>query len=68
MLRTKAMTTSSSTTTSPLTNILDIYQKILQVEGWQGLFKGTFPRIFRAILSGAVQFTSYELGKSFISK
>ncbi len=38
----------------------------VQEEGFIGLFVGIYPRISRSIISGAIQFGSYEVSKNLL--
>jgi len=49
-------------------NYLDALTKLAKEEGISGLFAGTAPRVSKAILSGAIQFATYEETKRSISK
>lgn len=49
------------------TSYVDALVEIAQKEGVPALWTGTLPRVGKAIISGAVQFGSYELSKSSIS-
>ena len=44
-------------------NTLSAMTRILRQEGPAALFLGLAPRVFRAVLSGALQFSTYELTK-----
>lgn len=39
-------------------------QQIAAQEGWQSLFLGMYPRLVRAVMSGAIQFASYEMTRN----
>lgn len=52
----------------PYTGIGDCLQRISREEGPAKLFSGLVPRLTRAVLSGAIQFSSYEVTKGFFSK
>jgi len=41
-------------------NMYDALIRILQVEGWGGLYKGIVPSIVKAAPAGAVTFVAYE--------
>ncbi|XP_010269464.1 PREDICTED: mitochondrial thiamine pyrophosphate carrier [Nelumbo nucifera] len=41
-------------------NMYDAVHRILQMEGWSGLYKGIFPSIVKAAPAGAVTFVAYE--------
>eukprot|EP00960_Hanusia_phi_P033299 750391-Hanusia_phi.AAC.8 len=49
-------------------NTLSALQKIIREEGPGALMLGVTPRILRAILSGAIQFTTYEFTKGAVKK
>ncbi|KAG5177777.1 hypothetical protein JKP88DRAFT_169789, partial [Tribonema minus] len=42
-------------------------RKIVSEEGFPALWAGTTPRIGRSLLSGAIQFSSYEFTKGLFS-
>ncbi|KAK1390479.1 Mitochondrial thiamine pyrophosphate carrier [Heracleum sosnowskyi] len=42
------------------TNIVDAFYRILQKEGWAGLYKGIIPSVVKAAPAGAVTFLTYE--------
>ncbi|KAL2603985.1 hypothetical protein AAZV13_09G043300 [Glycine max] len=42
-------------------NMLDAMKRILQMEGWAGLYKGILPSTVKAAPAGAVTFVAYEL-------
>jgi solute carrier family 25 S-adenosylmethionine transporter 26 len=42
--------------------------RLAREEGLKGLFAGATPRVGKAILSGAIQFATYEETKQSISK
>jgi hypothetical protein len=44
-------------------NTLSAMTRILREEGPAALFLGLAPRVFRAVLSGALQFSTYEFTK-----
>jgi hypothetical protein len=46
---------------------LEMIQNMVKEEGVQALFLGTYPRLARAVVSGAVQFASYELTRNYFS-
>ncbi|GLT32477.1 hypothetical protein SLA2020_071430 [Shorea laevis] len=41
-------------------NMFDAFKRILQSEGWAGLYKGIIPSIVKAAPAGAVTFVAYE--------
>lgn len=41
-------------------NMFDALQRILQLEGWAGLYKGIVPSTVKAAPAGAVTFVAYE--------
>jgi len=47
---------------------IDRLTKIAKEEGVQELFAGTTPRIAKAVLSGAIQFATYEVTKKKLSE
>lgn len=47
--------------------IRNITREIYLEEGLSAFFSGTTPRAFRAIVSGAVQFASYEISQNFLN-
>ncbi len=49
------------------TNLAAIMSEIAEAGRWQAFFLGTYPRLLRAVLSGAIQFTSYELTRNYFS-
>lgn len=49
-------------------NYLDALAKLGREEGISGLFAGASPRVGKAILSGAIQFATYEETKQSILK
>lgn len=49
-------------------NYVRTLRDITRTEGLQALFVGTVPRVGKAVLSGAVQFGSYEFTKGSMSK
>lgn len=49
-------------------NYLDALAKLAREEGISGLFAGASPRVGKAILSGAIQFATYEETKQSILK
>ena len=55
---------SSSLEESPAPSYLGILSGIAREEGFAALWTGTLPRVGKAIISGAVQFGSYEFSKS----
>ena len=55
---------SSSLEESPAPSYLGILSGIAREEGLAALWTGTLPRVGKAIISGAVQFGSYEFSKS----
>eukprot|EP01036_Dinobryon_divergens_P028868 gene28868-37879_t len=72
-----SLSISSSTTTSPpppdssvlrQANIFAEVVSIYRGEGWAGLFAGLSPRLVRAVVSGAVQFATYEVTQNILSK
>lgn len=49
-------------------NYLDALTNLAKEEGISGLFAGAAPRVGKAILSGAIQFATYEETKQSIAK
>ena len=47
-------------------NMLDAMQRILQLEGWAGLYKGIIPSTVKAAPAGAVTFVAYELTSDWL--
>lgn len=41
--------------------MFDAVQRILQLEGWAGLYKGIIPSTIKAAPAGAVTFVAYEM-------
>jgi len=67
VVRNRVMTSENTKDSSSATywqNLVTIYEG----EGVKGLFAGSSPRVGKAILSGAIQFATYEETKSSISK
>jgi len=61
-----ATTTPTNTTTNPLVGYLDTFVQIRENEGMVALFRGSIPRVGKALLSGAIQFATYEETKQQI--
>lgn len=59
-------TTPTNTTTNPLVGYLDAFVQIRENEGMVALFRGSIPRVGKALLSGAIQFATYEETKQQI--
>eukprot|EP00592_Proboscia_alata_P000612 CAMPEP_0194374930 /NCGR_PEP_ID=MMETSP0174-20130528/23388_1 /TAXON_ID=216777 /ORGANISM="Proboscia alata, Strain PI-D3" /LENGTH=467 /DNA_ID=CAMNT_0039154807 /DNA_START=39 /DNA_END=1442 /DNA_ORIENTATION=+ len=55
---------STTTTPSYLESLTSLYKE----EGLRGMFAGASPRVGKAILSGAIQFATYEETKTSIAK
>jgi solute carrier family 25 S-adenosylmethionine transporter 26 len=49
-------------------NYVEALGRLAREEGLNGLFAGAAPRVGKAILSGAIQFATYEETKQSISK
>jgi solute carrier family 25 S-adenosylmethionine transporter 26 len=64
VVRTRAMISSDD---GPNMNLLQRMQQIAAEEGWQNLFLGIYPRLVRAVMSGAIQFASYELARNALT-
>ncbi|CAJ1954465.1 unnamed protein product [Cylindrotheca closterium] len=64
----KTNKTSSSDIDQDTGNYLDALTTLAREEGISGLFAGAAPRVGKAILSGAIQFATYEETKQTISK
>ncbi|OAY27756.1 mitochondrial thiamine diphosphate carrier 2 [Manihot esculenta] len=47
-------------------NMIDALRRILQVEGWAGLYKGIVPSTIKAAPAGAVTFVAYELTSDWL--
>ncbi|KAJ1395201.1 Mitochondrial carrier protein [Sesbania bispinosa] len=47
-------------------NMFDAMQRILQFEGWAGLYKGIIPSTIKAAPAGAVTFVAYELTSDWL--
>ncbi|XAR57098.1 hypothetical protein NMG60_11025121 [Bertholletia excelsa] len=47
-------------------NMYDALHRILQVEGWPGLYKGIVPSIVKAAPAGAVTFVAYEFTSDWL--
>ncbi|OIW18472.1 hypothetical protein TanjilG_13224 [Lupinus angustifolius] len=47
-------------------NMFDAMQRILQFEGWAGLYKGILPSTVKAAPAGAVTFVAYELTSDWL--
>jgi hypothetical protein len=41
---------------------------ILKEDGLRAFFLGSYPRLVRAVVSGAVQFASYEVTRNFLNQ
>ena len=48
---------------TPSPSYVDTLLRIRREEGWSGLFAGSVPRVGKALVSGAVQFATYEESK-----
>lgn len=59
VVRTRVMLSSTS---DPILIARDIFQN----EGTGCFFRGTVPRLLRALLSGAVQFATYEVARNVL--
>lgn len=46
--------------------MIDALRRILQVEGWAGLYKGIVPSTIKAAPAGAVTFVAYELTSDWL--
>lgn len=69
VLRTRVMLKpSSSSSNSGSKNIITVYKELMQTEGLIALSNGIVPRAARALVSGAIQSTSYELVQNFLNK
>lgn len=53
---------------SSSSNPVQVMVRIAQTEGVGALFEGTLPRVVRALGSGAIQFTAYELTQNSFRK
>ena len=79
VVRNRAMARTTSSTSSdnsddkngkgktPAPSYLESLTKIAKEEGVKGLFAGVSPRVGKAILSGAIQFATYEETKQVIA-
>ncbi|XP_058000957.1 mitochondrial thiamine diphosphate carrier 2 isoform X3 [Hevea brasiliensis] len=47
-------------------NMLDALRRILQAEGWAGLYKGILPSTIKAAPAGAVTFVAYEFTSDWL--
>ncbi|XP_074311856.1 mitochondrial thiamine diphosphate carrier 2-like [Silene latifolia] len=47
-------------------NMYDAFVRILQAEGWGGLYKGIVPSIIKAAPAGAVTFVAYEFSSEWL--
>lgn len=47
-------------------NMFDALRKILQAEGWHGLYKGIVPSTVKAAPAGAVTFVAYEFASDWL--
>ncbi|KAJ4722202.1 Mitochondrial carrier protein [Melia azedarach] len=47
-------------------NMLDAIRRILQAEGWAGLYKGIVPSTVKAAPAGAVTFVAYEFASDWL--
>lgn len=47
-------------------NMFDAIYRILQVEGWHGLYKGIVPSTVKAAPAGAVTFVAYEYASDWL--
>ena len=59
---------SSDTIDQDAGGYLDMLTTLAREEGISGLFAGAAPRVGKAVLSGAIQFATYEETKQTISK
>ncbi len=66
--RLMAKTTTSETTKQSNTNYLATLVGLAQTEGLSGLFAGAVPRVGKAMISGAIQFATYEETKQSMMK
>ena len=48
-------------------DIIKYLVSIKEKEGIKGLFVGIYPRLLRAIASGAIQFATYEISQNFLN-
>jgi solute carrier family 25 S-adenosylmethionine transporter 26 len=68
MMRSPSMDGYSSSDSGSPTTYWGRLVKLANDEGWEGLFAGAAPRVGKAILSGAIQFATYEETKQSILK
>ena len=47
-------------------NMYDALQRIMQKEGWHGLYKGIVPSIVKAAPAGAVTFVAFEYTSDWV--
>ena len=47
-------------------NMYDALKRIMQHEGWPGLYKGIVPSIVKAAPAGAVTFVAYEYTSDWV--
>lgn len=47
-------------------NMFDALRRILQLEGWHGLYKGIVPSTIKAAPAGAVTFVAYEFTSDWL--
>lgn len=59
---------TTTTTNTKEENYLECLVQLAKQEGWKGLFAGATPRVGKALLSGAIQFATYEETKQEIAK
>lgn len=64
VVRNRIMADSMDNLTCQEANYLDRVAKIAREEGVQELFAGSSPRLAKAVLSGAIQFATYEETKA----
>ncbi|RUS16824.1 hypothetical protein BC937DRAFT_90755 [Endogone sp. FLAS-F59071] len=48
--------------------MLNLMQRIVREEGYQGLFRGLIPRLAKVMPSCAIMISSYEVGKAFFAR
>ena len=61
-------TQSKVSSVAPTDSYLQSLVKLAQQEGFSGLFAGSSPRVGKALLSGAIQFATYEETKQTVMK
>lgn len=52
--------------TNAYRNMYDALKRIMQKEGWAGLYKGIVPSIVKAAPAGAVTFVAYEYTSDWV--